>query len=49
MDRNFVDGIVEDTASTKSAWIAPQVGETDIAAITAAGAGSANDGVTTAS
>ncbi|MES1971435.1 MAG: hypothetical protein V4472_03190 [Pseudomonadota bacterium] len=49
MDRNFIDGIVEDTAAAKPVWTVPQIVETDIAAITAAGAGAAGDGVTTAS
>lgn len=39
MDRNFIDGIVEDTASAKAAWDVPQIVETDIAAITAGGNG----------
>lgn len=49
MDRNFIDGIVEDTVSAKSVWTVPQIVETDIAAVTAAGAGAAGDGVTTSS
>ncbi|MFA6124825.1 MAG: hypothetical protein WCS75_11230 [Sphingomonas sp.] len=50
MDRNFIDGIVEDTASAKSVWTVPQIVETDIAAVTAGGTGiTANDGTSTSS
>ena len=48
MDRNLIDMTVADTAAAL-AWTAPQIVEIEIEAITAAGAGGANDGVTTAS
>lgn len=48
MNRNLTEMTVAETAATL-VWTAPQIVEIDIEAITAAGAGAANDGVTTAS
>lgn len=48
MDRNLVEGTVDDV-SAKPIWAAPQIIETDIDAITAAGSGTGGDGVTTSS
>lgn len=49
MEQNFHEAPVTDSASDKLVWTAPQVVVSDIEAITAAGAGGLNDGVTTAS
>lgn len=49
MEQNFREAPVVEAASDKVVWNAPQIVVSDIEAITAAGAGAAGDGVTTAS